>query len=143
MNVAQANELEFKSDYVISQSQVDEYKYEAVKQRSTQKRKRKNAEVEAEQSDEEEIEDEVVQQLGAESIEVAADGTEWHVKNIQAEPGMELNAEVTDCVERWKANADDSKKGMFECFDEAGTFVAICRHGFVVSVCDIVQSGEL
>lgn len=49
---------------------------------------------------------------------------------------------VSDCVENWKANADDAKKSMWDCFDEAGIFVLLCRHGHILLVCDIVQSGE-
>jgi hypothetical protein len=48
----------------------------------------------------------------------------------------------TDCVERWKANADDSKKVMWDCFEECGIFAGLCRHGHVFMICDIVQSGE-
>jgi hypothetical protein len=64
------------------------------------------------------------------------------VKNIQGDPtdGAEQSAV---CVHRWKANADDAKKGMFSCFDETGLFVAVCRHGVLLTSCDMVQSGEL
>jgi hypothetical protein len=48
----------------------------------------------------------------------------------------------TDCVERWKANADDVKKVMWDCFEECGIFACLCRHGHVFFICDIVQSGE-
>lgn len=47
------------------------------------------------------------------------------------------------CVERWKANADESKKIALSCFDETGTFVVLCRHGHVLIICDMRQSGEL
>jgi hypothetical protein len=49
---------------------------------------------------------------------------------------------VSDCVERWKANADDQTKVMWDCFDECGVFVTVCRHGLVLIACDIVRSGE-
>lgn len=49
---------------------------------------------------------------------------------------------VSDCVENWKANADDSKKTMWECFEESGIFVVLCRHGHILLTCDIVESGE-
>ena len=71
------------------------------------------------------------------------DGTEWITKNIQTEPGMERDTQLTLCVERWKANADDEQKGMFACFDEAGIFTAVCRHGFLLAFCDMIRSGEL
>jgi hypothetical protein len=49
---------------------------------------------------------------------------------------------ITDCAERWKANADDAKKIMWDCFDECGVFILICRHGHVLLACDIIQTGE-
>jgi hypothetical protein len=50
---------------------------------------------------------------------------------------------VSDCVERWKANGDDDKKVMWDCFHECGIFITICRHGIVLITCDIIKSGEL
>jgi hypothetical protein len=32
---------------------------------------------------------------------------------------------------------------MFAMFEEAGIFIASCRHRLVLSVCDMVKSGEL
>jgi hypothetical protein len=49
----------------------------------------------------------------------------------------------SDCAERWKANADDGKKVMWDCFEECGIFLTICRHGIVLLACDIIRSGEL
>lgn len=64
------------------------------------------------------------------------------VKNVQGDP-TDGDETGRPCVERWKANADDSKKGMFSCFEESGLFVAICRHGAIIRCCDMVASGEL
>lgn len=50
---------------------------------------------------------------------------------------------VSICVERWKANADDSRKGMFSCYEAAGIFLSACRHGCVLIVTDMIASGEL
>ncbi|KAG8682615.1 hypothetical protein FRC11_014649, partial [Ceratobasidium sp. 423] len=50
---------------------------------------------------------------------------------------------VTTCEERWKnARADDHGKKVV-VFDETGIFVVSCRHGFVLLVEDMRQSGEL
>ena len=49
---------------------------------------------------------------------------------------------ISSCAERWKANADDDKKVMWDCFDECGIYVTLCRHGHILTVCDIIQSGE-
>lgn len=58
-------------------------------------------------------------------------------------PVHDENGVISACVERWKANASDAKKGMFECFFEAGIFIILCRHGVVLITADMVQSGEL
>jgi hypothetical protein len=92
------------------------------------------------ESEDEAHHDDVALELGNQTTHTDGEGQEW----VQAEPGLEHTAtDLTQCVERWKANADDDKKGMFECFDEAGIFTAVCRHGFLLTFCDIVQSGEL
>lgn len=67
------------------------------------------------------------------------------MKNYQGNPTdrTEPMDPLTDCVDRWKAVADDSKKGMFDCFEEAGIFVAVCSHGVLIMYCDMIRSGEL
>ncbi|KIO28406.1 hypothetical protein M407DRAFT_45358, partial [Tulasnella calospora MUT 4182] len=50
---------------------------------------------------------------------------------------------LSSCTERWKANADDALKKTFSCFEEAGVFVCLCRHGHVLAIADMVSSGEL
>ena len=47
------------------------------------------------------------------------------------------------CVERWKSASPESRKKMFALFAIAGVFVAVCRHGHVLLVCDMIRSGEL
>ncbi|KAG1799829.1 uncharacterized protein HD556DRAFT_1430551 [Suillus plorans] len=58
--------------------------------------------------------------------------------------GDEEDAAAEDsCAGRWK-NMDDAKtKKAWGIYDETGIFVAVCRHGFVLLVADMVQSGEL
>ncbi|KAG1780720.1 hypothetical protein EV702DRAFT_1023402 [Suillus placidus] len=47
------------------------------------------------------------------------------------------------CAGRWK-NMDDTKtKKAWGIYDETGVFVAVCRHGVVLLIADMVQSGEL
>ena len=70
-----------------------------------------------------------------------AGSSEWITKN--AEIGSGIESMVSVCVERWKANADDSKKGMLNCFKESGIFVPLCRNGPVLIMCDMIASGEL
>ena len=92
-------------------------------------------------SEEDEDAEDVRHELGQEVVEI--EGEEWIVKNIQAEAGAAEGDENTICVERWKANADDSKKGMFDCFEQSGIFAAVCNHGLTIIACDMVRSGEL
>jgi hypothetical protein len=47
------------------------------------------------------------------------------------------------CVNRWKAAAPDAKKKMFDLFAIAGIFLCICRHGHLLFICDMIDSGEL
>jgi hypothetical protein len=50
---------------------------------------------------------------------------------------------VAKCVDRWRNAGPEQKKKMFAMFDESGIFLTACRHGFVLLVCDMIQSGEL
>ncbi|KAK7049557.1 hypothetical protein VNI00_005588 [Paramarasmius palmivorus] len=47
------------------------------------------------------------------------------------------------CVERWKAAGPESQKKMFSLFAISGVFIAVCRHGHILSLCDMIRSGEL
>ena len=47
------------------------------------------------------------------------------------------------CTANWKAAASDDKKHMWDIFDECGIFASACRHGSILWVADMVQSGEL
>ncbi|TFY68930.1 hypothetical protein EVJ58_g720 [Rhodofomes roseus] len=47
------------------------------------------------------------------------------------------------CTKNWKAAAPDSSKRMWAIFDEAGLFASACRHGLILWLTDMVQSGEL
>ncbi|KAI6011943.1 hypothetical protein BKA83DRAFT_4466620 [Pisolithus microcarpus] len=46
------------------------------------------------------------------------------------------------CTGRWKNMREDATSRMWGIFDEAGIFMAICRHGFSLVIADIVQSSE-
>ncbi|KAI5985463.1 hypothetical protein EDD15DRAFT_2175880 [Pisolithus albus] len=46
------------------------------------------------------------------------------------------------CAGRWKNMKEDVTSRMWGIFDEAGIFMAVCRHGFSLVVADIVRSGE-
>ena len=51
--------------------------------------------------------------------------------------------EDNPCADRWHNMANDVSSRMWGVFDETGMFVAVCRHGFVLVVADMVKSGEL
>ncbi|KAJ7099644.1 hypothetical protein C8R43DRAFT_1141454 [Mycena crocata] len=47
------------------------------------------------------------------------------------------------CAERWKNMINDVTSKMWGIFDETGVFLALCRHGFVLVLADMIRSGEL
>lgn len=51
--------------------------------------------------------------------------------------------EVSACAERWRAAGPEERKRMWKMFTESGVFVSVCRHGFILLICDMIQSGEL
>ncbi|KAG6380278.1 hypothetical protein JVT61DRAFT_8380 [Boletus reticuloceps] len=53
------------------------------------------------------------------------------------------DSSVMHCVERWRNSGSEEWKRMFKVFDESGIFIACCQHCFMLTVCDMVQSGEL
>lgn len=51
--------------------------------------------------------------------------------------------EDAECQERWKNMSEELTAKMWGIFDETGVFLALCRHGFVLLVADMIKSGEL
>ena len=47
------------------------------------------------------------------------------------------------CINRWHNTGPEQRKRMFKMFDESGIFLCACRHGVILLMCDMVQSGEL
>ena len=47
------------------------------------------------------------------------------------------------CAGRWTNMVNEVTSHMWGIFDETGIFLALCRHGFVLVVVDMVRSGEL
>ncbi|KAJ7160606.1 hypothetical protein C8R43DRAFT_881321, partial [Mycena crocata] len=47
------------------------------------------------------------------------------------------------CADRWKNMVSDVTSKMWGIFDETGVFLALCRHGFVLVLADMIRSGEL
>ncbi|KAJ7143092.1 hypothetical protein C8R43DRAFT_954234 [Mycena crocata] len=53
------------------------------------------------------------------------------------------SAEDNPCADRWKNMVNDVTSKMWGIFDETGIFLALCRHGFVLVLADMIRSGEL
>ncbi|KAF8145755.1 hypothetical protein K438DRAFT_1991521 [Mycena galopus ATCC 62051] len=51
--------------------------------------------------------------------------------------------EENPCADRWKNMINDVTSKMWGIFDETGIFLALCRHGFVLVIADMIKSGEL
>jgi hypothetical protein len=47
------------------------------------------------------------------------------------------------CVERWRSASPEARKKMFAMFAISGIFLAVCRHGHLLAICDMIRSGEL
>ncbi|KAJ7236144.1 hypothetical protein C8J57DRAFT_1530245 [Mycena rebaudengoi] len=47
------------------------------------------------------------------------------------------------CPDHWKNMVNDVTSKTWGIFDETGIFLALCRHGFVLVVADMIRSGEL
>ncbi|THU84014.1 hypothetical protein K435DRAFT_688431 [Dendrothele bispora CBS 962.96] len=50
---------------------------------------------------------------------------------------------LNSCTENWKASAKDESKKMWGVFEECGIFASACRHGFILWIVDMIESGEL
>ncbi|KAJ7694653.1 hypothetical protein B0H17DRAFT_1159135 [Mycena rosella] len=46
------------------------------------------------------------------------------------------------CQERWKNMSEEIMERMWGIFDETGAFLALCCHGFVLLIADMVKSGD-
>jgi hypothetical protein len=51
--------------------------------------------------------------------------------------------EESGCPERWQNMKEDVTARAYGMYDKTGFFPALCRHGFVLKVVDMVKSGEL
>lgn len=124
----------FDSDYFISRDSIEAFAN--VAQSRPGKKNKDPATLE-----EENIVDAEVEGAGKEAgVELSAEGG---LRPLEADPlGDTFSGLVVECVERWKANADDDKKVMWDVFDECGIFITICRHGILLLACDIIKSGE-
>ncbi|KAJ7795486.1 hypothetical protein B0H14DRAFT_2620904 [Mycena olivaceomarginata] len=62
---------------------------------------------------------------------------------LPMEANLFWNEEGNPCADRWKNMVSDVASKMWGIFDETGVFLALCRHGFVLVIADMIRSGEL
>ncbi|KAJ6614479.1 hypothetical protein B0H10DRAFT_2221215 [Mycena sp. CBHHK59/15] len=58
-------------------------------------------------------------------------------------PDAEHDEDNDGCTERWQNMKEDVTARAWGMYDETGLFPALCRHGFVLIVVDMIKSGEL
>lgn len=144
----------FQSSYILERDSVDKYIHTAQARKNpakrTAKKKKKGRkdgdttmEVDGVDEDEQDAQIESETREGRDKDPTAQAQKESGLFPMQEDPLSEtFKGVVSNCVENWKANADDAKKTMWECFEESGMFVVLCRHGHILLTCDIVRSGE-
>jgi len=68
---------------------------------------------------------------------------EWAKEVLMEEvPGFDY-VDDNPCAERWRNMKTELTAKMWGMFKETGLFLALCRHGFVLILVDMVRSGEL
>jgi len=75
------------------------------------------------------------------SAEVSDDGGETDGNGVVGQ-GDDSGVDPGPCANNWKAAQSDSKKRMWGVFAETGLFASACRHGLILWIADMVQSGE-
>jgi hypothetical protein len=65
------------------------------------------------------------------------------VEELLPESNPSEQVDPNPCNTRWTNMINDVTARMWGIFDETGIFLALCRHGFVLVVADMVRSGEL
>ncbi|KAJ6481410.1 hypothetical protein DFH09DRAFT_950547 [Mycena vulgaris] len=71
----------------------------------------------------------------------AKEGLEEMMKGFV--PDEEWGEEEDGCGDGWQNMKEDVTARTYGMYDETGIFPALCRHGFVLIVADMVRSGEL
>ena len=68
---------------------------------------------------------------------------ECQVDGLEDKDPEAVAESVSVCVERWRNAGPDARKKMFALFEITGIFICVCRHGHLLVMCDMIQSGEL
>jgi hypothetical protein len=69
----------------------------------------------------------------------------WSTEMLKAKypTYVEDDDDQNPCGERWKNMQTELTAKMWGIFEETGLFLALCRHGFVLLMADMIRSGEL
>ncbi|THU92514.1 hypothetical protein K435DRAFT_600997, partial [Dendrothele bispora CBS 962.96] len=68
---------------------------------------------------------------------------EWDEKKWKYSGNDMVDSEdESECNERWKNMKEESTAVALGKYEETGLFIMLCRHGFVLSMADMVRSGE-
>ncbi|KAJ6616269.1 hypothetical protein B0H10DRAFT_2164732 [Mycena sp. CBHHK59/15] len=87
---------------------------------------------------------EIITQLIGETVDVSVSNRELCEVREKALISAEyMEVEDNLCAERWKNMINELTARMWGIFDKTGIFLALCRHGFVLLVADMVRSEEL
>ncbi|KAJ7578621.1 hypothetical protein C8J56DRAFT_1111628, partial [Mycena floridula] len=62
--------------------------------------------------------------------------------DIHLDPEKPVDNEAQGC-DQWHNSKESNTRPMWRIYDETGIFLSLCRHGFVLVIADMVQSGEL
>ncbi|KAK1220387.1 hypothetical protein PQX77_016845 [Marasmius sp. AFHP31] len=65
------------------------------------------------------------------------------IQELFGQKDEDIFNESNGCADRWKNMSEELTSKMWGVFEETGVFVSLCRHGFVLLVVDMVESGEL
>ncbi|RXW12166.1 hypothetical protein EST38_g13691 [Candolleomyces aberdarensis] len=93
-----------------------------------------------------EVDEWTLSQVQGRGPEVPTSDGNWDDDEEQPDESSNHNdvheGEVSDCTRNWKAAQTDTKKRAMGIFDETGWFASGCRHGLILWVADMIQSGE-
>lgn len=64
------------------------------------------------------------------------------VMGLLQQEGTEPSTGDNPCASRWSNMSKEVSSRMWGVFDETGIFICLCRHGYVLTVADMVRSGE-
>ncbi|KAF9242899.1 hypothetical protein BU15DRAFT_86696 [Melanogaster broomeanus] len=85
-------------------------------------------------------------QVVCSSIYLSRDYVDQFTDDVAGAKNTSTSSESKDenpCAGRWKNMDDQKTKKTWGIYDETGIFLAVCRHGMLLLIADMVQSGEL